>query len=169
MAKAAVERTRPFIPRYGNCASPSTDDQSGRLVILRGHGDSLTLDHAFSDEVLFAVGMNGETLSRTYGFPLRPLAPRYYGFKNVKWIDEMAFVSKPHFGTWPQMGHRKEPLLHTASFIDRYEIEARAVDGTGCRQDAQEGPMFPTGVAGPTIRRVSGAGGKSWVSILTCT
>jgi DMSO/TMAO reductase YedYZ molybdopterin-dependent catalytic subunit len=88
-----------------------------------GHGDSFPLDYAFSDEALFALGMNGKTLDRTHGFPLRLLSPRYYGFKNVKWISEIAFVSKPYYGTWPKLGYTKQPLIHTASHIDRVRKE----------------------------------------------
>ena len=93
------------------------------FIGVDGHGDSLPLDYAFSDEVLLAVGMNGETLNRAHGFPLRLLCPRYYGFKNVKWIGEIAFVTEPYFGTWPKMGYTKEPLVKIASFIDKARRE----------------------------------------------
>ncbi|MEO8661167.1 MAG: molybdopterin-dependent oxidoreductase [Bryobacteraceae bacterium] len=184
------------------------------VIGVEGHGDSLSPDYAFSDEVLFALGMNGKTLSRAHGFPLRLLTPRYYGFKNVKWMGEIAFLTRPYLGTWPKMGYTKEPLIHTASHIDRYqrdngvvrlggvsfagvrgiravrlrggkgewkdallekplspytwtrwqgevpdlgasEVEARALDGTGRWQEAEEGPLFPNGMTGPTIRRIS--------------
>jgi DMSO/TMAO reductase YedYZ molybdopterin-dependent catalytic subunit len=93
------------------------------VIGVDGHGDSLDLDYAFSPEMMLALGMNGKTLNRTHGFPLRLLVPRYYGFKNVKWIGEIAFVSKPYFGTWPKMGYTKQPLIHTASHIDRIQRE----------------------------------------------
>jgi DMSO/TMAO reductase YedYZ molybdopterin-dependent catalytic subunit len=86
---------------------------------IDGHGDSLPLDYAYSSDVLFAAGMNGKTLDRTHGFPLRLVVPRYYGFKNVKWISEIAFMSRPYFGTWPKMGYTKQPVVHTGSHIDR--------------------------------------------------
>jgi DMSO/TMAO reductase YedYZ molybdopterin-dependent catalytic subunit len=92
-----------------------------------GHGDSLPLAYAFSDEVMLAVGMNGETLNRAHGFPLRLLCPRYYGFKNVKWLGEIAFVSKPYFGTWPKMGYTKEPVVKIASFIDKARREGNRI------------------------------------------
>ena len=185
------------------------------FIGVDGHGDSLPLDYAFSDEVLLAVGMNGETLNRAHGFPLRLLCPRYYGFKNVKWIGEIAFVTVPYFGTWPKMGYTKEPLVKIASFIDKArreggkirvggvsyagsrgikavevrvsggewklasmenslspytwtrwiaeldggpevaQVEARAQDGTGAWQSETESPLFPSGVGGPTVRKVS--------------
>lgn len=183
------------------------------VIGVDGHGDSFSLDYAFSDELLLALGMNGRTLNRTHGFPLRLLAPRYYGFKNVKWIGEISFRSTPYLGTWPKLGYAKEPLVHTSSHIDRVmsaggiiraggvsfagirgirqvqlradgrawadatleqplspytwtrwqgsisaesakQVEARALDGMGQWQDAAEGPLFPDGVRGPTIRRI---------------
>ncbi len=90
------------------------------VIGVDGHGDSLPLDYAFAGDSLLALAMNGRTLNRNHGFPLRLLVPRYYGFKNVKWIGEIAFVSDPYFGTWPKMGYTKEPLIHTSSHIDRY-------------------------------------------------
>ena len=91
------------------------------VIGVDGHGDSFALDYAFSNETMFALGMNGETLNRTHGFPIRLLTPRYYGLKNVKWISELAFVSKPYIGTWPKLGYTKEPVVHTSSHIDRVE------------------------------------------------
>lgn len=181
-----------------------------------GHDDSFSLDYAFSSETMFALGMNAETLTRTHGFPVRLLTPRYYGLKNVKWISELAFVSKPYIGTWPKLGYTKEPVIHTASHFDRVErrdgqircggvsfagsrgiravqvradqgpwidatlepalseytltrwvaqipvgdlaggiVEARAQDGLGAWQSGAETPLFPNGVDGPTIRRIS--------------
>lgn len=91
------------------------------MIGADGHRDSFPLDYAFSNETMFALGMNGETLNRTHGFPIRLLTPRYYGLKNVKWISELAFVSKPYTGTWPKLGCTKEPVIHTAPHIDRVE------------------------------------------------
>ncbi|MFN7935338.1 MAG: molybdopterin-dependent oxidoreductase [Bryobacteraceae bacterium] len=184
------------------------------VIGVDGHGDSLPLDYAFADETFFALGMNGNTLNRTHGFPLRLLAPNYYGFKNVKWIGEIRFTAKPYYGTWPKMGYTKEPVIHTCSHIDRIvaaengllvggvsfagsrgirevrvraddsawvaaelesplsgytwtrwralipvrtatKVEAQARDGRGNWQAGQETPLFPNGVAGPTVRRVS--------------
>jgi DMSO/TMAO reductase YedYZ molybdopterin-dependent catalytic subunit len=123
------------------------------VIGVDGHGDSFPLDYAFSDEPLLALGMNGKTLDRTHGFPLRLLSPRYYGFKNVKWISEIAFVSRPYVGTWPKLGYTKEPLIHTASHIDRIE----RVHG-----ELRVGGVSFAGVRG--IRRViARAGDGPWI------
>jgi len=179
-----------------------------------GHDDSLDPRHALSDDLLLALGMNGTTLDRTHGFPVRIVAPKYYGFKSVKWLREIRLVTRPYFGTWPKMGYTKEPVVHTGCFIDRVRrengrlrlggvayagirgvqrvqvradagpwveaqletpmarytwtrwkaaldapraefVQARAQDGEGRWQAEQEKPLFPDGVAGPTIKRVT--------------
>lgn len=185
------------------------------FIGVDGHGDSLPLDYALSDEVFLALGMNGQSLTRAHGFPIRMLCPRYYGFKNVKWIGEIAFVSEPYYGTWPKMGYTKEAKTNIASYIDkatptevvgvsfagsrgiktvqvrlldeggnpgdwqdailenplspycwtRWRIvlsapnathaEARAQDSTGAWQATEETKLFPSGVAGPTVRKIS--------------
>jgi DMSO/TMAO reductase YedYZ molybdopterin-dependent catalytic subunit len=179
-----------------------------------GHDDSLDPRYALSDDLLLALGMNGMTLDRTHGFPVRIVAPKYYGFKSVKWLREIRLVTQPYFGTWPKMGYTKEPVVHTGCFIDRVRrengtlrlggvayagirgvrrvevradggpwveaqletpmarytwtrwkaaldapraelVQARAQDGEGRWQAEQEKPLFPDGVAGPTIKRVT--------------
>ena len=185
------------------------------VIGLDGHGDSFRLDYAFSGEPLLALGMNGDTLSRNHGFPIRLLTPRYFGFKSIKWLSEIRFTSVPYIGTWPKQGYTKEPLVHTASFVDRILrdgerarvggvsfagvrgiqsveirpnngpwkpvametpispyaltrwkgelilpagavwIEARALDGEGKWQSTIEKPLFPDGVSGPTIKRLT--------------
>jgi phytoene synthase len=89
------------------------------FIGVEGHDDSLRIDYAFSEESLLTLGMNGKTLSRTHGFPIRLLAPNYYGCRNVKWIREIRFVTKPYYGTWQRLGYTKEPLIHICSHIDR--------------------------------------------------
>ena len=194
-------------------AALAPDIIEAAIIGVDGHGDSLRLDYAFGDETILALGMNGRTLDRVHGFPIRLLVPRYYGFKNVKWISEIAFVRTPYFGTWPKLGYTKEPAVHTASHIDKIQntgtslkaggvsfagtrgikavrvradqgpwvdatldeklspfcwtrwavelpatharqIEAQALDGEGNWQEPVEGPLFPNGVTGPTIRSI---------------
>lgn len=180
-----------------------------------GHGDSLSVDYAFSEETLLALGMNGQTLNREHGFPVRVLCPRYYGFKNIKWLKEIRFVSEPYNGTYQKMGYTREAAIHTMCTIDEFRrdgdtlrlggvafagsrgirqvqvrvangdwveatlepayskyswtrykaelpappagtvVQARAMDGEGKWQSETEIPMFPGGVAGPTVRKLN--------------
>jgi DMSO/TMAO reductase YedYZ molybdopterin-dependent catalytic subunit len=184
------------------------------LIGADGHDDSLPLSYAYSEEILLALGMNGKTLNRVHGFPFRLIAPKYYGFKSVKWMTEIRLCTKPYFGTWPQMGYTKEPVVHTMSYVDRVRreggvvlaggiafaglrgvdrvevragggvwspaeleaplspytwtrwkvrlaageaktLEVRALARDGRWQAVKEKPLFPDGVAGPTIKKLT--------------
>jgi DMSO/TMAO reductase YedYZ molybdopterin-dependent catalytic subunit len=98
---------------------------------IDGHSDSFGWRYVFRQEVMLALGMNGKTLNRDHGFPLRMIAPRYYGFKHIKWIDEIDFTDQPYFGYWPKVyNFTKEPLVHTYSRIDKVlERNGRLVAG----------------------------------------
>lgn len=101
------------------------------FIGVEGHDDSLKVDYAFSEECLLALGMNGKTLSRTHGFPVRLLAPRYFGCRNVKWLREIRFVTKPYYGTWQRLGYTNDPVIQIASHVDRMRRDGRAVEVGG--------------------------------------
>jgi 15-cis-phytoene synthase len=124
------------------------------FIGVEGHDDSLRLDYAFSDEPLFTLGMNGKTLSRTHGFPMRLLAPNYYGCRNVKWLREIRFVTEPYYGTWQRLGYTKEPVIHICSHIDHVRRDGPLVQFGGVsfagsraikavRVRANKGPWLP--------------------------
>ena len=101
------------------------------FIGVEGHDDSLKIDYAYGDEVMLALGMNGKTLSRTHGFPVRLLAPRYYGCRNVKWLREIRFVSRPYYGTWQRLGYTNEPVIHIASHIDHMQRDGNLLQFGG--------------------------------------
>jgi DMSO/TMAO reductase YedYZ molybdopterin-dependent catalytic subunit len=114
----------------GRAALPS-DILEAAFIGVEGHDDSLKLEYAYSPQTLLALGINGKTLSRTHGFPVRLLAPRYYGCRNVKWLGEIRFVRKPYFGTWQRLGYTNEPVIHIASHIDRMRRDGPLVEFGG--------------------------------------
>ena len=127
---------------------------------VEGHDDSLKIDYAYGPETMLAFGMNGKTLSRLHGFPMRLLAPRYYGCRNVKWISEIRFVRKPYYGTWQRLGYTNEPVIHTASHIDRMRRDGPLLELGGAsfagdrgiravRVRANNGPWEPARLEAP--------------------
>ena len=89
------------------------------FIGVEGHDDSVKIDYAFGDDALLALGMNGKTLSRTHGFPVRLLAPRYMAAGMLSGSEISGFVTKPYYGTWQRLGYTREPVVHIASHIDR--------------------------------------------------
>ena len=61
------------------------------------YGGSVPLEKASGPEVLLAYEMNGEPLPREYGFPLRVVAPCYYGARSLKWISSVTLLQNPSY------------------------------------------------------------------------
>ena len=59
---------------------------------------SLSIDEAIRDEVLLVYAMNGEPLPPQHGYPLRLLAPDWYGMASVKWLASIEAVAEPFTG-----------------------------------------------------------------------
>ena len=55
----------------------------------------LPVDKAMDPDTLLAYVLNGETLPRDHGFPLRALVPGWVGSANVKWLGRIIVSSEP--------------------------------------------------------------------------
>jgi DMSO/TMAO reductase YedYZ molybdopterin-dependent catalytic subunit len=59
---------------------------------------SLTVDEALLPDMLLAYAMNGAPLPPQHGFPLRLVAPGWYGMAHVKWLTDITLVDRPFTG-----------------------------------------------------------------------
>jgi len=55
--------------------------------------ERFSLDEVMTDKVFLAHGVNGETLPVRNGFPLRLVAEDHYGYRWVKYVDNVSFDS----------------------------------------------------------------------------
>ncbi len=62
--------------------------------------EGLRLDEAMHPLTLLAVGCYGDTLPKQNGAPLRLVVPWKYGFKSIKAIVEIEFLSRAPLTTW---------------------------------------------------------------------
>ena len=67
--------------------------------------DYLTLDQAMLRDVMLAWEMDGEPLLQEHGAPVRVVIPEMYGYKNVKWVEQIELVARPGAGYWEQRGY----------------------------------------------------------------
>ncbi|WP_310384692.1 molybdopterin-dependent oxidoreductase [Roseateles sp.] len=66
------------------------------FVILRGQDGARgcsALEDLLADDVLLADRLNGQALGVAHGAPLRLLAPAHYGYKSVKHLARIEFLS----------------------------------------------------------------------------
>lgn len=61
---------------------------------------SLPIDHALTDDVVIAWGMNGQPLPLLNGFPLRLVVPGWYSTYWVKMLDSIEVLNKADEGFW---------------------------------------------------------------------
>ena len=70
--------------------------------------DYLTLEQAMLGDVMLAYEMDGQPLPREHGAPLRLVIPDMYGYKNVKWVEQVNLVPTAQAGYWELLGYDRD-------------------------------------------------------------
>jgi len=80
---------------------------------------------------LVAVGMNGEPLPATHGYPARLIVAGLYGYASAtKWLTELRLTTREEFdGFWIERGWTKDGPIQLASRIDVPESGAKVPAG----------------------------------------
>jgi DMSO/TMAO reductase YedYZ molybdopterin-dependent catalytic subunit len=68
------------------------------LTITEQFARSMTLGEALHRDNLLCYEMNGEPLPPEHGFPVRLIAPGWYGVANVKWLTRIEVVDHRYAG-----------------------------------------------------------------------
>ncbi|MFC6784498.1 molybdopterin-dependent oxidoreductase [Halobaculum halobium] len=90
------------------------------------------------EDAFLAWGMNGQSLPRSHGHPVRVLVPGHWGETNVKWISEIELLDEEMDGYWEQRGwHGTGPVNTVAKLWSettlndgRIEVAGHAYAGT---------------------------------------
>ena len=67
---------------------------------------SLTLAEASQEDVLLAYAMNGAPLPPQHGYPVRLVAPGWYGMAHVKWLVRIDVLGEPFTGFQQAVAYR---------------------------------------------------------------
>jgi DMSO/TMAO reductase YedYZ molybdopterin-dependent catalytic subunit len=67
---------------------------------------SLTLAEASEQDAILAYEMNGHPLAPQHGFPVRLVAPGWYGMAHVKWLTRIEVVGEPFTGFQQAVAYR---------------------------------------------------------------
>ncbi len=71
-----------------------------------GYSSSLPLEYLRNNYILLAYRLNNVTLPAERGFPFQLVAEDKYGYKWVKWIEEIRISDDPEYrGTWERRGY----------------------------------------------------------------
>jgi DMSO/TMAO reductase YedYZ molybdopterin-dependent catalytic subunit len=116
--------------------------------------------------------MNGESLTKEHGFPLRILIPGHFGQKQPKWLVELNAIAKTKKGFWENQGWSNTAEMHTHALLRQVQSERtfnqhNRVELTKSGVAGWEDGILLAGIALdrslPISRvEVSIDGGKSW-------
>ena len=59
-------------------------------------------------DVMLALEMDGQPLSRPHGSPARVVIPEMYGYKGVKWLTKIELVAHQPTGYWEGLGYDQD-------------------------------------------------------------
>ncbi len=87
------------ILRGGQTGVTTPDDQGGLdLTITEHFARSMSVHEALNRDNLLCYEMNGVPLPPEHGFPVRLIAPGWYGVANVKWLTHIEVVDQRFAG-----------------------------------------------------------------------
>ncbi|MEN9932675.1 MAG: hypothetical protein RIS17_1248 [Pseudomonadota bacterium] len=139
---------------------------------------SLPIDHALSDDVLVAWGMNGQPLPLLNGFPLRLVVPGWYSTYWVKMLDSITVLDKADDGYWMAKAYLQpaNPLADTQPGVPAGpRVPVTTMRPRSVITNIADGAKLPArsvtpiqGVAfggdhGVNTVELSADGGRSWV------
>ena len=91
------------------------EEMSGQRKLFNQYGgllpwpyvEGLRMDEAMNPLTILSTGMYGHNLLNQNGAPIRLVVPWKYGFKSIKSIVAIRFVSKQPSTTWPQVSPKE--------------------------------------------------------------
>jgi DMSO/TMAO reductase YedYZ molybdopterin-dependent catalytic subunit len=87
-------------------ARPRASGHALRFVSMEvPYVDYLSRQHASLPDVMLAYEMDGKPLRREHGAPVRLIIPEMYGYKNVKWLQQINLVPHEQLGYWEELGY----------------------------------------------------------------
>ena len=92
--------------------SDEGEEEVRDIKMKQNFSRSMSLEDALAPTNLLCYEMNGEPLPPLHGFPLRLIAPGWYGVANVKWLKRIEIIDKRWAGRFMAKDYvtiREEP------------------------------------------------------------
>ncbi|MEY9213069.1 molybdopterin-dependent oxidoreductase [Thermobifida halotolerans] len=86
--------------------APPAEDATHVMVWAEyGYSANLRMDDFLRPDVLLATHRDGERLSPKHGHPVRLVVPHLYGWKSVKWVRAIEYLTVDRRGFWEERGY----------------------------------------------------------------
>jgi DMSO/TMAO reductase YedYZ molybdopterin-dependent catalytic subunit len=144
------EETIPYIGGGGE----KFDDIKMKIEFAR----SMSVTDALDPANLLCYEMNGEPLPPDYGFPVRLIAPGWYGIANVKWLKRIELRDTRFMGPFMSQRYvtiREEPSPNGETHWTRMSVSRSHVKSIPAKVTLKNGQYTVLGAAwGAPITRV---------------
>ncbi|TDQ52523.1 molybdopterin-dependent oxidoreductase-like protein [Actinorugispora endophytica] len=70
-----------------------------------GYSANLRMDDFLRPDVLLATHRDGEPIEPGHGAPVRLVVPHLYGWKSVKWVRAIEYLTADRRGFWEERGY----------------------------------------------------------------
>ncbi len=144
------EETLPYISGLG--------DKMGEFKAKSPFARSMSWEEANDPANLLCYEMNGQPLPAANGFPLRLIAPRWYGISNVKWLTRIEVATERFMGPFQAtryMTIREEKEKDGSTVWKRSAVGKALLKSVPARVAVQDGKYRIYGAAwGAPIARV---------------
>jgi DMSO/TMAO reductase YedYZ molybdopterin-dependent catalytic subunit len=107
-----TKQTIPDIPWEGIAATellqlaPPADPVTHVMVWADyGYSANIRIGDFAADTTLLATAVAGEPLTPEHGFPMRLVVPHLYGWKSVKWVRAVEYLTEERRGFWEERGY----------------------------------------------------------------
>jgi len=84
---------------------PKKDARYVSFECADGYTTSLPLNELMGDDILLATKLDGKTLEKGLGFPLRLVVPSKYAYKSALWLTKIHFMENKELGYWEKRGY----------------------------------------------------------------
>ena len=91
LQQAGIKKNGIEVVLFG---SDEGEEEVRNIKMKHNFSRSMSLEAALAPTNLLCYEMNGEPLPPLHGFPLRLIAPGWYGVANVKWLKRLEVVEK---------------------------------------------------------------------------
>ncbi len=116
--------------RFSDLAKHVEVREEAKFVYVEGYdgySTNLPLAEALKSDVLLVYEVDGKTLSKEHGGPVRMITPQLWAWKGAKWIKSIEFLENDRPGFWEVRGYSNSaiPWLNDRYTADELPEEFR--------------------------------------------
>jgi DMSO/TMAO reductase YedYZ molybdopterin-dependent catalytic subunit len=97
LEEAGLEEDAVDVVSFG---ADSGTEEHHDLEFTEHFARAMSVEDAMRPSILLAYEMNGEDLPARHGYPLRVIAPGWYGVANVKWLERIEVHPRRYMGRY---------------------------------------------------------------------